>query len=106
MGGLRRCLGLVGGIQRIYDGGWDPSGESDNSKSEQARASQPLSGSRTLVCTGCTRSLPTLNTSCTDLSALLSTTSSFSCFVGPGERGEEGEERAAEEGDEREGNEK
>jgi hypothetical protein len=28
---------MVDGIQRIYDGGWDPSEESDHSESEQAR---------------------------------------------------------------------
>jgi hypothetical protein len=33
---------LVDGIQRIYDGGWDPSGESDNSKSEQAKQCMDL----------------------------------------------------------------
>jgi hypothetical protein len=31
---------LVDGIQRMYDGGWNPSAESDNSKSEQVRGSQ------------------------------------------------------------------
>jgi hypothetical protein len=31
-----------GGIQRIYDGGWDPSGESDNSKSEQVKQCMDL----------------------------------------------------------------
>jgi hypothetical protein len=28
---------LVDEIQRIYDGGWDPSGDSGNSKSEQVK---------------------------------------------------------------------
>jgi hypothetical protein len=28
---------LVDGIQRIYDGGWDPSAQRDDSKSEQVR---------------------------------------------------------------------
>jgi hypothetical protein len=34
---------MVDGIQRIYDGGWDPSGESDNNnKSEQVKQCMDL----------------------------------------------------------------
>jgi hypothetical protein len=38
----RRLSSLVGGIQRIYDGGWDPSAESDGSKSEQVKQCMDL----------------------------------------------------------------
>jgi hypothetical protein len=33
---------LVDGIQWLYDGGWDPSGESDGSKSEQVKQCMDL----------------------------------------------------------------
>jgi hypothetical protein len=49
----------AGGIQRIYDGGWDPSVESDNSQSEQVKHCMDQE-SRTLyamAACGCTWSL-------------------------------------------------
>jgi hypothetical protein len=33
---------MVGGVQRIYDGGLGPSAQSDDSKPEQVRASQAM----------------------------------------------------------------
>jgi hypothetical protein len=37
-----QCQRLVDGIQRIYDGGWDPSAQRDDSKSEQVRQCMDL----------------------------------------------------------------
>jgi hypothetical protein len=36
--GIQRICMTVDGSQRIYDGGWDPSEDSGNSKSKQAKA--------------------------------------------------------------------
>jgi hypothetical protein len=70
---------MVGGIQRIHDGGWDPSAQSGGSKSAQVRASEAMYGSRTLSALSALSTLATLSALATP--ATLATLSTLSTLA-------------------------